>query len=101
MRRGHRCPNRRLPRPTRRSTRWRAAAGAASRRARPEIVEVEPVVRRLARVVLDPARVSDDSLPRAPLALRARKPFHVGEVGERREADLVAIAAAIKAGDED
>src|SRR4051812_35788721 len=73
-----------------------AAATAGSRGAAPEVVEVEPVEGRVARAILKAARVGRHAFTHRAIASLAVHGVERGEIGERLEADLVAIAAAIE-----
>jgi hypothetical protein len=60
----------------------------------PEVIEVEPIVRRIARVMLQPAGEAHDRIPQVLFASTA---FHCHRVGERLEVHVVAVAAAVQA----
>src|SRR5690349_13262492 len=75
---------------------WAGSANAIRTTASlsPEIIEVEPVVRRGAAVVLEAPRVALHPGPHARLAL-AR--VELDRVGEMLDADLVAPSAVVEA----
>src|SRR5678815_2817391 len=60
----------------------------------PEVIEVEPIVRRAARVVSHPVGEALDRLLQLGIALRA---LELQLVGERLEMQIVAITAAMQA----
>src|SRR5215471_16130660 len=75
------------------------ASSRSARRARcgldlsPEIIEVEPVVRGDAAIVLQAVGIALEKRLDHPLALPAANPREVGKV---LDMDLIAVAAAIK-----
>src|SRR5688572_23867843 len=71
-----------------------AAAAAATRSARlaPVVIEIEPVVRSRAAVVLEPLHIAAQRLLDSALAVGSADIAHVGK---HLEVDIVAVAAAI------